>query len=146
LSGATRSNTAIALGRLGVETGFVCGISNDFFGDMLVEELHRSGVSTSLCSHTSLPTTLAFVTLNDGSASYTFYEEGSAGQSFSQSNIPSVPSETLALHFGAVSLISEPCGSTYEEMLFRNSEHLPFHLIPISDHLLSMIPINIVRE
>ncbi|MFL4468071.1 carbohydrate kinase, partial [Brucella melitensis] len=34
-AGGSVFNTAIALGRLGVPTGFFSGISSDFFGDVL---------------------------------------------------------------------------------------------------------------
>ena len=41
-------NTAIGLGRLGEDVGFVSGLSTDMFGDLLVEALAQSVVAT-LC-------------------------------------------------------------------------------------------------
>ena len=43
--GGSVFNTAIALSRLGVPTGLFTGLSTDFFGDMLREELAASKVS-----------------------------------------------------------------------------------------------------
>ncbi len=39
IPGGSPFNTAVALGRLGVDVGFFGGISTDFFGDVLVSHL-----------------------------------------------------------------------------------------------------------
>ena len=72
-------NTALALGRLGMETGFLSGISTDRFGRQLIAHLQESGVNTDFCVRSDNPTTLAFVELKDGHAEYTFMDENSAG-------------------------------------------------------------------
>ena len=41
-------NTAIALGRLGVQTGMLTGLSSDLFGQQLTASLHANHVDTSL--------------------------------------------------------------------------------------------------
>jgi fructokinase len=61
-------NTAIALGRLGARSGFFSGLSEDLFGQILVNALAESGVDAGLAARSDRPTTLAFVTLIDGHA------------------------------------------------------------------------------
>lgn len=140
IPGGAIFNTAIALGRLGEPTGFVSGISNDMFGDQLQAALKASSVDASLCHRSSQPTTLAFVKLTDGNAEYSFFDENSAGQLYSVADIPEFSPNTEALHFGAISLIPEPCGSAYEEIIARKSKDCVISLDPnirpsfIKDH------------
>ncbi|MEK1887033.1 MAG: carbohydrate kinase [Phyllobacterium sp.] len=115
-------NTAIALGRLGVATEFFSGISSDFFGKMLLDSLAANKVGTSYAHISPLPTTLAFVRLTDGQASYMFYDENSAGRSLGIEHLPVLGDDVTALQFGAISLIPEPCGSTYEALMGREHE------------------------
>lgn len=112
-------NTAIALGRLGVPTGFFSGLSTDLFGQKLSRALEESSVDLSLVRYSSRPTTLAFVHLNNGNASYTFFDENSAGRMLEESDLPELPDSIDALHFSCISLIPEPCGSTYETLMRR---------------------------
>ncbi len=67
-SGGAVFNTAIALGRLGVQVGMLTGLSADMFGRQLVEALEASHVNTSHVVVSDRPTTLAFVRLVDGHA------------------------------------------------------------------------------
>ena len=112
-------NTAIALGRLGEDVHFFSGLSTDMFGNRLVAHLEDSRVDTSLCKRSPRPTTLAFVALTGGNAQYVFYDEETAGRMLDIADLPDLPDEALALHFGAISLIPEPCGSAYEELMRR---------------------------
>ena len=75
LVGGALFNTAIGLGRLGAEVAMISGISNDLFGQQLAQALAASHVQTNLLVRSDLPTTLAFVRLNNGHADYTFYDE-----------------------------------------------------------------------
>jgi len=54
-------NTAIALGRLGIPTGMLTGLSTDMFGIQLAAALKASHVDTSHAVVSNRPTTLAFV-------------------------------------------------------------------------------------
>ena len=121
-------NTALALGRLGEPAGFLSGISNDMFGRQLVTALEASNVDCSLCVRSARPTTLAFVELNAGHATYTFYDENSAGRMLSEADLPAMDPAVEAMHFGAISLIPEPCGSAYEALMRR--EHRDISLAP----------------
>jgi fructokinase len=47
-----------------------------------------------------------------------------------KSDIPKLPKTTEALHFGSISLIPEPCGSTYETLLKREAKHRVISLDP----------------
>ena len=75
-AGGSPFNVAIAMARLGAAAGFFGGISNDFFGDILRKALRDSGVDLSFVANATRPSTLAFVSLVDGSARYAFFDEG----------------------------------------------------------------------
>jgi fructokinase len=76
-------NVALAAGRLGAPTAFLSRISGDRFGQALRERLANSNVDVSLVQHGTEPTTLAVVALDGrGTASYTFYTEGTADRLF----------------------------------------------------------------
>ncbi|MBZ9694825.1 MULTISPECIES: carbohydrate kinase family protein [unclassified Mesorhizobium] len=115
-------NTAIALGRLGAPAGFFSGLSSDLFGGQFRDALGASKVSSTYAHTSPRPTTLAFVRLNNGQATYTFYDENTAGRMLTIEDLPQLGSEIEAMLFGAISLISEPAGSAYEEFMQREHE------------------------
>src|SRR5262245_13032742 len=112
-------NTAVALGRLDIPVGFFTGISTDFFGDMLRDTLVASKVQLDFVKFSERPTTLAFVRLVEGHASYLFYDENTAGRMLVENDVPIVGEAVEAMHFSCISLIPEPCGSTYESLMRR---------------------------
>ncbi|TPJ77803.1 carbohydrate kinase [Mesorhizobium sp. B2-6-2] len=112
-------NSAIALGRLGAPAGFFSGLSSDLFGGQFREALGASKVSSTYAHTSPRPTTLAFVRLTNGQATYTFYDENTAGRMLTIEDLPKLGSEIEAMLFGAISLISEPAGSAYEEFMRR---------------------------
>ena len=118
-AGGALFNTAIALGRLGAPTEFFSGISTDLFGQQLMRVLAESRAGTRYAHFSARPTTLAFVDLKDGHATYVFYDEGTAGRMLSPEDLPNLADDVDALLFGAISLIPEPCGSTYEALMAR---------------------------
>jgi fructokinase len=118
-AGGAVFNTAIALGRLGQPTGFFTGLSDDMMGDILRDTLAASHVDASFAAVSSRPTTIAFVKLVDGQASYAFYDEGTAGRMITEADLPVLGESCEALHFGAISLIPEPCGGTHEALMRR---------------------------
>lgn len=129
-AGGAIFNTAIALGRLGIPTGFFTGLSDDMLGDVLRETLAASNVDYSFCAISSRPTTVAFVKLVNGSATYAFYDENTAGRMITVEDLPVLGPEVEALHFGAISLIPDPCGGTYEALLEREHAHRVISLDP----------------
>lgn len=118
-AGGAVFNSAIALGRLGVPVEFFSGLSSDLFGQQLRQVLAASNVGTRHAHISARPTTLAFVRLAGGQASYTFYDENTAGRMLSQDDLPPLGDDIAAMLFGAISLISEPCGSAYEALMRR---------------------------
>ncbi len=114
-------NTAIALGRLGVRTGMLTGISRDFLGETLLASLRANRVDTSLVVQSERPTTLAFVNLRNGSASYTFYDENSAGRMLVEDDMPRVPDDVQAMLLGGISLIGEPAATTLVQLARREA-------------------------
>jgi fructokinase len=129
VAGGAVFNTAIALGRLGEETAFFCGLSTDMFGDLLVRTLEESRVSHSLCPRLDRPTTLAFVTLVNGHAKYAFYDENTALRMLTPADLPE-PGHVIAAQFGAISLIGEPCGTAFEALCMRLREKSVISLDP----------------
>lgn len=123
-------NTAVALGRLTAPTGFLCGISRDLFGELLLKNLADSNVDGSFCIRSGQPTTLAFVTLKDGNAEYAFFDENSALRSISVADLPAMPANVTALHFGAISLIPETSGAAFEALLTTNAQNRVISLDP----------------
>lgn len=123
-------NTAIALGRLGAPAGFFSGLSSDLFGGQLRESLGASKVSSTYAHTSPRPTTLAFVRLTNGQATYTFYDENTAGRMLTIEDLPKLGAEIEAMLFGAISLISEPAGSAYEEFMRREHKSRVMMLDP----------------
>ncbi|MCL7407790.1 carbohydrate kinase family protein [Marivivens donghaensis] len=119
-AGGAVFNTAIALGRLGAETGFYSGIAQDMMGDLLTETLVNSKVDTSAVVYLDRPSTVAFIKLVDGQATYAFYDENTAGRMLSKDDLPTeVAADTL--FFGGISLPVDPCGATYEALCHREA-------------------------
>lgn len=120
-AGGAVFNTAIALGRLGAPSAFFSGISNDMLGEILIDTLAQSKVSADLCARSMRPTTLAFVKLVDGQATYAFYDEATAGRMLSQNELPALPATITTLFFGGISLVFDPAASTYESLQTREA-------------------------
>ncbi|MEW5202392.1 PfkB family carbohydrate kinase, partial [Enterobacter hormaechei] len=128
--GGAAFNTAIALGRQVIAVALFSGLSDDFMGDMLRHTLEASGVDYSPSTRAPLPTTLAFVRLEGGQARYTFYDENSAGRMLTESDLPTLGDDVSAVLFGCISLIAEPCGSVYEELMVREAPRRVMFLDP----------------
>ena len=118
-SGGAVFNTAIALGRLGARAGMLTGLSHDMFGDQLADALKASDVDTTHIIRSDRPSTLAFVKLEDGQASYSFFDENSAGRMIRAEDMPELTSDITALFFGGISLASDPSASAYAALLDR---------------------------
>ncbi len=118
-AGGAVFNTAIALGRLGAPSAFFSGVSNDMLGEILAETLTASQVDTSYLARSDRPTTVAFVKLVNGQATYAFYDEMTAGRMLSVDQLPVLPASVNALFFGGISLVNDPAASTYEALQAR---------------------------
>ncbi|HEY0855236.1 MAG TPA: PfkB family carbohydrate kinase, partial [Devosia sp.] len=74
--GGSPYNCAIALSKLGNDTGFLCPISSDGLGTYLLGPLAEAGVRPLLGERVAAYTTLAVVTFDDKkSAQYGFYRQ-----------------------------------------------------------------------
>lgn len=114
-------NTAIALGRLAVNTGMLTGLSTDMFGQQLKAGLDASDVDTSYIMSRDRPSTLAFVQLTDGQASYSFFDENSAGRMITAQDMPALSPDVTALYFGGISLVCEPAADAYAALAVAQS-------------------------
>lgn len=123
-------NTAIALGRLGARVGLLTGLSRDMFGQQLLAALAASNVDTRHVVLCNRPTTLAFVRLKGGQASYSFYDEGSAGRMLTPADMPSLPDEVKALFLGGISLACEPGAEAYAALLEKAADRCAVMLDP----------------
>lgn len=116
-------NTGVALGRLGVATGFCGRFSTDGFGRRLRAALADAGVDLSLAAEGPENTSLAVVDLDDaGNARYRFYVEGTADRRLGPADVPTaLPVATRACHFGTLSLVLEPGATTLERLMVTAS-------------------------
>ncbi len=120
-AGGSVMNTAIALGRLGAPSGFFSGLSNDMLGEILTDTLQASKVDTTLCARSNRPTTVAFVKLVNGQATYAFYDENTAGVTLALDQLPTLPAGIDTLFFGGISLVNDPAASTYATLQAREA-------------------------
>lgn len=92
--GGSPYNCAMALSKLGNDTGFLCPISQDEFGDALLKPLAQAGVTVLLKERVAAPTTKAIVTFNDKmQASYQF--ERGADHAFTPEGLVAALPESL---------------------------------------------------
>ena len=120
-AGGAVFNTAIALGRLGTPSAFFSGVSTDMLGEILAETLTASQVDIQFLARSNRPTTVAFVKLVEGQATYAFYDEATAGRMLALDQLPTLPDSVSTLFFGGISLVNDPAASTYEALQARES-------------------------
>ncbi len=118
-AGGAVFNTAIALGRLGAPSAFFSGVSTDMLGEILADTLIASKVDTRYLARSDRPTTVAFVKLVNGQATYAFYDEATAGRMLSTDQLPTLPADIDTLFLGGISLVNDPAASTYEALQAR---------------------------
>jgi fructokinase len=116
--GGGPANTAKALAKLGVETYFIDGVSNDEYGQMAKAELLSANVLLDYVQYSNKPTCTAKVTLSkSGSASYEFIIEDTATFDFSNVWLPDPQSlKPSLLHIGTLATVIEPGASVLFEL------------------------------
>ena len=124
--GGSCLNVAVGLGRAGVPTAFLARLSDDPFGGLLRRHLADSGVSDRWLLRTPDPTTLAFVHLAEGQASYSFHAAGAADRGLEPEHLGRLPDagalpEGAALHLGSIALVLEPVATTLDGLLRREA-------------------------
>lgn len=97
-AGGSPYNCAIALARLGQKSGFLCPISKDSFGDLLMAPLTDAGVVPLVKARSDCNTTLAVVTRNArGLPAYAFYRQGTAERDISREKLLAALPHTIDL-------------------------------------------------
>ncbi|MGO4173182.1 carbohydrate kinase family protein [Bosea sp. TAF32] len=119
--GGSPFNVAIGLARLGIEAGFLGGVSRDAFGSLLAEMLAREGVDCGYLVRTDRLSTLSVIATDDnGHPSYSFHGEGAADRSLLPSDLPSeLPGTVEALAFGSYTMAAEPVGPSLAALAER---------------------------
>lgn len=98
--GGSPYNCAIALAKLGNDTGFLCPISADAFGDYLLGPLEAAGVTTLLTERVKEYTTLAVVNFDaNQNARYGFYRSAD-GAIKAESAIAALPDDLSLYQIG----------------------------------------------
>ncbi|MCD8501972.1 MAG: aminoimidazole riboside kinase [Bacillaceae bacterium] len=112
--GGAPANVAVGVARLGAKARFLGKVGKDVLGNFLKDTLDQYGVITDdLYVIESHRTGLVFVTLaEDGERSFDFYINPSADRFLEESDIrEEIFTSNKILHFGSISLISEPAKS-----------------------------------
>jgi fructokinase len=115
--GGSPFNVAVTVGRLGYPTGFLGGVSTDFFGTQLLTALHKSNVDTRYVTRLERPSTLAFVNLESTEPEYTFYDSEAAHKFWAPGD--ALSGDITLLHFGSLSLIDEPAADHFAALMAR---------------------------
>ena len=115
--GGGPANTAKALAKLGIDTHFIDGISNDKYGQMAKDELVSAGVRLDYVKYSDKPTCLAIVSISEsGSATYEFVIENTATFDFAHDWLPNPKTDRPSLlHIGTLATTIEPGASALFE-------------------------------
>jgi fructokinase len=115
-------NTARTLGRLDRPVAFLGRMSEDRFGERMVQSLADDGVDLGAVIRTNQPTTLALAEVDDdGVARYRFYEQGTSATGLQTDDaLDAVPDGVGMLHVGTLGLTLEPVAAATEAVV----EHL----------------------
>ena len=114
--GGAPANFIVGIARLGVNTAFIGKVSNDPFGEFLINTLAKEGVQTTnvIKAIKGEKTALAFVFHDENKdRNFLFYRENSADQNlFTEEINEDLFKNIKYLHFGSVSLTEEPLRSS----------------------------------
>ncbi|HEY5833957.1 carbohydrate kinase family protein [Streptomyces sp.] len=110
-------NAARTMARLGRPVRFAGRLSTDGFGALLRARLGEDGVEVPAALATPAPTTLALAGIaDDGSASYTFYTDGTSAPALDAARLrQALGAVDGALHVGSLGLVLEPMATAVEE-------------------------------
>jgi fructokinase len=112
--GGAPANVAVGLARLGAKASFLGKVGDDVLGRFLKDTLDRYGVDTTQLHFTkNTRTGVVFVTLGEGGErSFEFYIDPSADRFLEEKEVDEkLFDDHNLLHFGSISLISEPAQS-----------------------------------
>lgn len=120
VAGGAPMNVAIAVAKYGGNSVMLSKISNDHFGDYIIDILNANGVETSYCIRSDKGETgLAFVSVDqDGERNFNFYRKNAADLLLSPEEVKSEwfqPGDFL--HFCSVDLIESPMKQTHKKVI-----------------------------
>lgn len=112
-------NAARTLARLGVDTVFLGGLSDDRFGQLLRARLEEDGVRLGMPDAVPLPTSLAVAELDEsGTASYRFYLSQTSAPAVTDADAHgTVTPQTKVLHVGTLGLVLDPMATSLERLV-----------------------------
>jgi fructokinase len=123
-SGGAPANFLAMTEILGANTAFVGKVGDDYFGHKLVGTLEEIGIDTSfVLKDGKYPTTLAFVHLDSGESSFSFYRNQTADVMLDESEIDySILDETKAIYFGSLAFTTNPIKNAVDKFIFLAKE------------------------
>ena len=104
--GGSPYNVAIGLARQGIDVSYLSPLSDDTFGERLLNSLETEGVAVRIARRSLWPTSLALVTIDDtGLPTYRLYREGVADKDTSFEEIEAnLPADLEVFHTGSLAL------------------------------------------
>lgn len=119
LPGGAVWNVARAASALGIAAAWAGCVSQDSFGDQLLQASRAAGLNLDFIRRVAAPPLLAVVDRIDP-PHYFFIGEGAADLAFDESLLPAAWDADLRwAHFGGISLVREPLGSRLEQLAQR---------------------------
>ncbi len=110
LSAGGPMNSAVALGKLGLDTQFLGRLSTDSFGGQLRKHIEASDVQLDLATESDQATSIAVVSFDDeGVASYTFHFDGTANFGWEPGDLPGLAPDDW-LHIASLACVVPPGG------------------------------------
>ncbi|MBM7580319.1 aminoimidazole riboside kinase [Jeotgalibacillus terrae] len=111
--GGAPANVAVGVARLGLPSYFAGKVGEDVLGRFLERTLKQYGVNTEYMHFDhDHRTGVVFVTLDQGERSFDFYIDPSADRFYKAEELnEALFEEARILHFGSISMISEPAKS-----------------------------------
>ncbi|MFC3884087.1 aminoimidazole riboside kinase [Bacillus songklensis] len=124
--GGAPANVAVGVARLGIKSTFLGKVGDDVLGRFLKDTLDNFGVRTDSMPLTNEARTGAvFVTLSEtGERSFDFYINPSADRFLNEEDVKEeMFTEHKILHFGSISMISEPSKSATRKAVKLAKKH-----------------------
>lgn len=112
-------NSAIALARLGSETGYLFPLSSDMPGERLADRLEQASVGLLHPRRPDAPTPLALVSVTrDGQPGYRFYRAGTADRDLDADElIAALPARISVFHTGTLAISEDPDAAILERVI-----------------------------
>eukprot|EP00903_Cladosiphon_okamuranus_P001902 g1900.t1 len=118
--GGSPFNVAMGLARLGEDSAFFGGISNDALGERLIQKFRTEGVSERYILRTDYLTTLSLVQKDaHGSPAYTFYGANAADRMVTEADLPEFATPPMFLHVGSYTALVDPVATALRTLIRR---------------------------